>query len=138
MVLNSIENLQEINHVELLKRFKKAFGKYTIDEFFASKDVQLMLEINALEEEILRRISRRKLYGMVGKKPLTKGDIINKLIKAINQEIDYWLLEENKTKREWECGVIVYNKMEKRFTTLRDEIIETILLLPEVKKEKEY
>jgi hypothetical protein len=60
-----------------------------------------------------------------------KDEIINNLIKAAGTEVDYWLLESNKTLRENEYGSRLYSKMRSRMGTLRHKILENVLALPE-------
>lgn len=62
-----------------------------------------------------------------------KDEIINKLILAIGEEVDYWLLESNRTLRTSEYGEITYRKLSGRFEKIRHDLFEAILMLPEVK-----
>lgn len=59
-----------------------------------------------------------------------KDEIINKLILETGKEIDYWLLESNRTLRENEYGIIPCKKIFSRMETLRHHLLEEVSLLP--------
>ena len=62
----------------------------------------------------------------------TKDEIINKLIRSIGKEIDYWTLDSNRDLREEEYGVITYNKMFVRFEDIKRVALDAVISLVEI------
>lgn len=52
---------------------------------------------------------------------------LNRLILCISREVDFWLLEDTKSKRIQKYGLEAYEIIAKRMTKLRNEIIPVIL-----------
>jgi len=138
-VIEILRKIRDMKHVQLIERFKHVVRAQAIREYIGVReDLNLTLEVNLIGEEIIHRMSMGRSYVIInqeeGNKQMTKDEIINKLILVTCKEVDYWLLEENKSTREVEYGSIVYKKMVDHYTNLRNKFLEVILSLPEIEK----
>ena len=142
-VIKMLEKIRQMNDADLVKRFKVVNVDNVMRERERVKptkeDTVVKVEAGLIEEEITKRMLNGPLVKITEEddrrehREEVKEKVIGDLLNIISGEVDYWLLEENKSIREMEYGLEFCNKMGEHYVSIRNEILNIMFILTGLK-----
>jgi hypothetical protein len=142
-VIKMLEKIRQMNDADLFKRFEEVSSDNILrgpNKVKPTKeDTVVKVETGLIKEEIMKRMLNGPLIKITEEddkrehREEVKEKVIGDLLNIISGEVDYWLLEENKSIREMEYGLEFCNKMGEHYVSIRNGILNIMFILTGLK-----